>query len=87
MNVSLTKELEEFVNAKLKSGRYSSASEVVREGLRLLEHEDELRELQRVELRKAIAAGAEQAKSGKTIPGDQVFEDLRKRSQRRRRGQ
>lgn len=33
MNISLTPELEKFVNAKVKSGRYNSASEVVREAL------------------------------------------------------
>ena len=37
MNVSLTPELEEFVSAKVGTGRYNSASEVVREALRLLE--------------------------------------------------
>jgi antitoxin ParD1/3/4 len=37
MNVSLTPELEEFVSAKVQSGRYNSASEAVREALRLLE--------------------------------------------------
>lgn len=41
MNVSLTKELESFVSQKVKSGRYSSASEVIRESLRLLEQEDQ----------------------------------------------
>ena len=37
MNVSLTDKLEEFVNRLVEQGRYRSASEVVREGLRLLE--------------------------------------------------
>jgi antitoxin ParD1/3/4 len=37
MNVSLTDKLEEFVNQLVEEGRYRSASEVVREGLRLLE--------------------------------------------------
>jgi antitoxin ParD1/3/4 len=36
MTVSLTPELEKFVSAKVGSGRYNSASEVVREALRLL---------------------------------------------------
>jgi antitoxin ParD1/3/4 len=43
MNVSLTPELEKFVNAKVGSGRYNSASEVVREALRLLEEHDSAR--------------------------------------------
>ena len=37
MNVSLTDKLEKFVNQLVEQGRYRSASEVVREGLRLLE--------------------------------------------------
>ena len=37
MNVSLTDKLEEFVNQRVEQGRHRSASEVVREGLRLLE--------------------------------------------------
>jgi len=40
MNVSLTSELEKFVADKVASGRYTSASEVVREALRLLEREE-----------------------------------------------
>ena len=43
MNVSLTPELEEFVTTKVESGRYNSASEVVREALRLLEEHDSAR--------------------------------------------
>lgn len=47
MNVSLTLELEKFVSAKVASGRYSSASEVVRQALRLLEEYDQNRDAQR----------------------------------------
>ena len=43
MNVSLTPELEKFVSAKVEAGRYNSASEVVREALRLLEEQDQNR--------------------------------------------
>jgi antitoxin ParD1/3/4 len=43
MNVSLTPELEAFVSTKVESGRYNSASEVVREALRLLEEHDSAR--------------------------------------------
>ena len=43
MNVSLTDELSEFVKAKVSSGRYTSASEVVREALRIMEQTEEAR--------------------------------------------
>lgn len=43
LNVSLTPELERFITARVASGRYQTASEVVRAGLRLLEQR-ELRE-------------------------------------------
>ncbi len=46
MNVSLTAELEQFVSTKVDSGRYTSASEVVREALRLLEEHDRARSAQ-----------------------------------------
>jgi antitoxin ParD1/3/4 len=46
MNVSLTPELEKFVSTKVESGRYNSASEVVREALRLLEEHDSARAAQ-----------------------------------------
>ena len=43
MNVSLTVELEKFVNAGVQTGRYNSASEVVREALRFMEERDQAR--------------------------------------------
>jgi antitoxin ParD1/3/4 len=46
MNVSLTPELDKFVAGKVESGRYTSASEVVREALRLLEEHDLARSAQ-----------------------------------------
>jgi antitoxin ParD1/3/4 len=57
MNVNLSPQLEAMVKAKVASGRYTSASEVVREALRLMEHQDQLRDLQLQELRRAILDG------------------------------
>jgi putative addiction module CopG family antidote len=42
MNVSLTPELEKLVQKKVQTGRYTSASEVIREALRLMEPRDEM---------------------------------------------
>ena len=56
MNVSLTPELEDLVNQKVRSGRYRSASEVVREALRLFEERDlAARPKQRLELTSAAS--------------------------------
>ena len=55
MNVSMTPELEEFVNSKVKSGRYNSASEVVREALRLLEEHEHARSAQLAHLNDELA--------------------------------
>lgn len=64
MNVSLTPELETLINEKVKSGDYNSASEVIREGLRLLKEQDELRKIRREELRREVMKGVEQIRKG-----------------------
>ena len=68
MNVSLTPELEKLVNERVRSGMYSSASEVIREALRLLKEREELRRRQLEELRKDIAIGLAQADRGQVAP-------------------
>jgi antitoxin ParD1/3/4 len=77
MNVSLTPELEQLVHEKVKSGRYLSASEVVREALRLLEERDQIRETRLEALRKEIAVGIEQGDRGEVFDGEEVFRELR----------
>ncbi|MGC8541851.1 MAG: type II toxin-antitoxin system ParD family antitoxin [Phycisphaerae bacterium] len=54
MNVSLTSELERLVQARVESGRYNSASEVVREALRLLEDHDRARSAQLQEFNEQL---------------------------------
>jgi antitoxin ParD1/3/4 len=64
MTISLTPELEQFIQKKVESGLYPSASEVVHEALRLLEERDLLRQTHPDELRKEIAIGIEQMERG-----------------------
>lgn len=85
MNVSLTPELESFVTAKVETGMYGSQSEVVREGLRLLRERDQVMEARLQDLRSEVAEGLEQARRGELIPGDQVREKIRRKSQERRK--
>jgi antitoxin ParD1/3/4 len=70
MDVSLTPELEELIDQKVKSGLYNSASEVIREGLRLLKEQDELVRLRQEELRREVLKGYEQAQRGESRPLD-----------------
>ncbi|WP_083694679.1 type II toxin-antitoxin system ParD family antitoxin [Chlorobium sp. KB01] len=59
INVNLTPLLEEMVRQKVKSGLYTSVSEVVREALRLMEEQDTLRKAKVDQLRQDINAGLE----------------------------
>lgn len=67
MNVSLTPELESLITKKVQSGLYNSASEVVREALRLLEEKDRIREMRLDDLRREIMKGVEQIRNGQYI--------------------
>ena len=79
MNVSLTPELERMVQDKVASGMYYSASEVIREGLRLLQERDTLKQYRLEELRREIQRGVSQADRGELIDGEEVMEELRSR--------
>ena len=65
MNVNLTPELEKYVKTKLKKGFYNSASEVVRDALRLMAEEDRVRELKLQVLREEIQKGIDDLDEGK----------------------
>jgi antitoxin ParD1/3/4 len=67
MHISLTHDLEQFITAKLKSGQYTSTSEVIRDGLRLLVERNQLYQLRLDELRKDIQKGID---SGEATPFD-----------------
>ena len=83
MNVSLTPELEKFVDGKVESGLYNNASEVIREGLRLLKEHDDIR----LKWREQIERGWLQSQRGETVDGDDAFrriDDRIKRAGRKR---
>jgi len=76
MNVSLTPELEQLVHLKVQTGRYTSASEVVREALRLMEERDQLQALHKDALRRKIAAGMASLRAGKGVDGEAFFAEM-----------
>jgi antitoxin ParD1/3/4 len=76
MNVHLTPELERLVQDKVKSGRYNSASEVVREALRLLEENDQIRRMRIQEMRRKIQEGWDSLRRGEGIDGEPFLAEL-----------
>ena len=87
MNVSLTPHLEKLVNEKVTSGLYHSASEVIREGLRLLKEQDIVRQQRLKELRREIALGVEEANRSELKPLNMtaIRAEVRKRTSPRRK--
>lgn len=83
LNINLTPRLEELVRQKVSSGRYNSASEVVREALRLMEEQDELRALKLRQLRRDIRQGFESG-SAQPLDIEEIRRDGRKRLTARR---
>ena len=63
MNVNLTPQLEELVRSKVASGLYTSASEVVRAALRLMEEQDRLRDAKLAQLRSDVRRGLDSGPS------------------------
>ena len=85
MNVSLTPQLEKFVSAKVKSGRYNSASEVVREALRLLEEHDSARAAQLAEFKEELGRRLAALDRGEVVDPTTVRARLLKKSEQRRK--
>ena len=85
MNVSLTPQLEKFVSAKVESGRYNSASEVVREALRLLEEHDSARAAQLAEFNEELGRRLTSLDRGETVDPSAARARLQRKSEQRRK--
>ena len=72
VDIDLTLELEQLVHSKIRTGRYSSASEVVREALRLMQERDVRKEV----IREKIAKGLLSRSMGRLVDGEAVFDRL-----------
>jgi antitoxin ParD1/3/4 len=66
-NINLTEHFDRFVQRQVSSGRYGNASEIVREGLRLLEEQQREREAKLKALRQAAKQGFDEIDQGKGI--------------------
>lgn len=84
VNISITPELDAFLQSRVDSGRYQTTSEVVREALRLLERQERERDEAFHQLKSKLEIGAAQAERGELIDGVQVFDELREMIEERR---
>lgn len=85
MNVSLTPELEQFVQTKVESGRYNSASEVVREALRLLEDHEQARASQLAAFNEEMGRRLTSLNRGEHADPLEARSRLHRKSQERRK--
>jgi antitoxin ParD1/3/4 len=85
MNVSLTPELDKFVAGKVESGRYNSASEVVREALRLLEEHDRARSAQIAAFNQELGARLASLDRGEHVQPEAARARLEQKSRERRK--
>ncbi len=84
MHISLTPELEARIKARVETGLYNNASEVIREALRFMEtHEDWIHEIKLARLREQLTVGVNQLNQGKGIAIesrsalDTLFDDIK----------
>jgi antitoxin ParD1/3/4 len=87
MNVSLTPELERWVATKVENGRYRSASEVVREGLRLLQEREEEHAARLEALRRDIQVGIAELDRREGVDGEEAFDRVLARIDRHAQNQ
>jgi antitoxin ParD1/3/4 len=85
MNVSLTPELDRFVAGKVESGRYTSASEVVREALRLLEEHDRARSAQLAAFNLELGARLASLDRGESVDPALALQRIEQKSRERRK--
>jgi antitoxin ParD1/3/4 len=88
MNVSLGQKWEKFVDKKVSSGDFQTASEVLREGLRLLEERDLLKRISvssMAELEQQLVRGMASLDRGEGVDGEEAFKRLRQRIKDRKK--
>ena len=79
MEITLTPELEQYIQAKVSSGEYASPSEVFLVGIKLLQDIEQTYQGRFEELRNEVRIGLEAAERGEVVDGDTVFSRLQER--------
>ena len=84
-NISLTDHHDDLIEAKIQAGEYANASEVVREGLRLIQERDQELAARVEAIKSRVEVGLEQAARGDFVEGstDEIRERIRRRAEER----
>jgi antitoxin ParD1/3/4 len=86
MVLSLTPEMQEFVQSKVKSGAFPSADDVIRAGIATLMQQETL-SLSQDEFEPFVAEGEESVEQDGMLDGEEVYQRLQERSRRKQRGE
>ncbi|BAY87161.1 hypothetical protein NIES267_66790 [Calothrix parasitica NIES-267] len=81
MSISLTPELEDFIQSQVESGKYASTEEVIIAGIKLLEQRENIYQGRFEELKREIAIGVEASERGEVIDREVVFRQLEQKLQ------
>jgi antitoxin ParD1/3/4 len=84
MNIALKPEYEQFVQAQIQSGRFTSIDEVIGHAFQLLENEQEYDPLWLEDTKQKLAIGLAQIENGQVLDGPSVIERLKAKVQRAR---
>ncbi|MDZ8228142.1 type II toxin-antitoxin system ParD family antitoxin [Nostoc sp. ChiVER01] len=87
MNISLTTELEQFIQSQVASGKYTSSEEVILAGIKLLEEREHIYKGRFEELQREIMIGVKQLDRQERLDGREVIEQLRQKNQALRKTQ
>ncbi len=80
MDISISEQNWERIRRKVESGIYAAADDVLMNALDLLDLHDIELERELAEMRELVRIGTEQADAGMLIPGEEVFDELRRRN-------
>lgn len=76
MTIDVDKDTQRRIEQELQAGHYTSAAEVVRDAIRVMEEQNQMLLLRKEEIGKQIAEGLESLRLGKGVDGDAVFDRI-----------
>ena len=84
MNISLSSEIEKFIESQVESGKYPSPEDVIVAGIRLLAERERIYQGRFEELKEEIMLGVAASERGEVVDGETVFSQLQQKLKRRR---